>query len=236
MKKTLISCLRALLFSTCIFIFCYDTNVQVFETKTTNTKLIQNQYVFENDTLKISYNLWKEHGLMAFNVYNKLSIPIYIDWKNSAFIVNSKKLDFGPDIEERITSLPPKAELTNSRFVLIPSNIQYIPVQGYDTKTVPSTYNPKNSTVLFETEFSYNDSPLKFRNFLVVATSEKFEKEFYIDNEFYVSKSTVMRNRNFCGQTINSNPPAPNAFEYPYKIKTGFYLLNVPEINTISHH
>jgi len=54
-------------------------------------------YYFENDTLKIVYSFWKEKGILGYEVYNKLPIPIYIDWKKCSFVVNSVKMNYWAD-------------------------------------------------------------------------------------------------------------------------------------------
>lgn len=48
------------------------------------------EYVFENDTVRIAYRFWVDHGKFEFSVENKLNIPIYIDWKKSNLIYNGK--------------------------------------------------------------------------------------------------------------------------------------------------
>jgi len=72
----------------------------VFETDTNNSNIRKEDgYVFENDTMKIVYRFWKFRGLMAFDVYNKLDVPLYIDWKRSSFIYNSYKMNYWIDEE-----------------------------------------------------------------------------------------------------------------------------------------
>jgi hypothetical protein len=54
-------------------------------------------FVFENDSIKITYNFWAKNGAMAFDFYNKLNIPLYFDWKKSAFIPNDKMVSYWQD-------------------------------------------------------------------------------------------------------------------------------------------
>ena len=76
---------------------CSPQYMQVFEINSNKAKLSKDFFVYENDTIKISYSFWANHGLMAFSIYNKLDKPIYIDWKNSSFIYNSNKLNYWID-------------------------------------------------------------------------------------------------------------------------------------------
>lgn len=69
-------------------------------------------YVFENDTVKISYFFWSEKGILDYSVYNKLSVPLYIDWKKSAYIRNSVKNDYWKDSEISNSSTVTRAGAT----------------------------------------------------------------------------------------------------------------------------
>ncbi|MEA3447231.1 MAG: hypothetical protein U9Q98_02125, partial [Bacteroidota bacterium] len=55
-----------------ILIGCNKSYIQVFETKTTNTKVEDEFYVYETDTIKVTYAFWANKGVLAFAVYNKL--------------------------------------------------------------------------------------------------------------------------------------------------------------------
>ena len=82
-----------------VFLIGCKSYIQVFETKTTNTVSKGEFYVYENDTLKITYAFWTMKGIVSFTVYNKLDVPIYIDWKKSSYIDNSNKLNYWVDEE-----------------------------------------------------------------------------------------------------------------------------------------
>jgi hypothetical protein len=85
MSKLLSFIIGIILLSSC------SKYIQVFETSSTNTVSENENWVFETDTVKVTYEFWMNKGVMAFTVFNKLDIPIYIDWKNSSFIYNSEK-------------------------------------------------------------------------------------------------------------------------------------------------
>jgi hypothetical protein len=78
---------------------CTSHYVHVFETKMTNAKTENDLYVYEDDTLKITYTFWAQRGTMTFSVYNKQNKPLYIDWKKSSYIENSVKSDYWIDEE-----------------------------------------------------------------------------------------------------------------------------------------
>lgn len=81
---------------------CTSSYVQVFETNSSIERDTDGFYVYENDSLKMTYSLWKAKGLMTFSIYNKLDKPLYIDWKKSSYIDNSVKLNYWVNEEKTI--------------------------------------------------------------------------------------------------------------------------------------
>jgi hypothetical protein len=236
-----------------------------------------NLYVFENDTLKIAYWFWEETGELSFSLFNKLNVPVYIDWKKSSFIRDGDKIDYWLDEEitnsttyykgynvsknvfvprisiasnggvttygknynvgassgaatsksvktkpERITFLAPKSSIYESKFRLyIWNGIKLEPTTSL--KIVERRDNPKKQTKIYVAKYNKEGfSPLRFRNFLTFSTSEKFEHEFYIDNEFYVSEVQEMERTHFNGEVTNSTGE-PN-YEMPFKDPSSFYI------------
>lgn len=76
---------------------CTKTFIQVFDTSTTNTQLKGEYYVYENDTVRVTYAFWADKGVMSFSIYNKSDKPLYLDWKNSSFIYNGDKRNYWID-------------------------------------------------------------------------------------------------------------------------------------------
>ena len=82
--------LISLMLSGCVYFF----NAQVYSVTGLNLNEKDNSWVFENEKVKITYDFWAQDGTMSFEIYNKLEMPIYIDWKNSSFIFNGNKKDY----------------------------------------------------------------------------------------------------------------------------------------------
>jgi len=169
--------------------------------------------VFENDTIRVSYNFWAKNGAMSFDLYNKLNIPLYFDWKKSAFIPNDKMMSYWQDEtnttgsssssayylyggviggsnrsksksirQERIGVIPPHALISNNKYTLV---------------------LPK--TDLLVQEYNLSNTPLRFRNYLAVSTSEQFDKDvFFIDNDFFVSNVKKIKKSKIKASQISS--------------------------------
>jgi hypothetical protein len=177
-------------------------------------QLKNSAFVFENDTVKITYHFWADKGIMRFDIYNKLDEPIYFDWKNSAFIPNDQMVSYWQDAtntvgtsstssswlyggiisssqgvsksihQERIGVIPPHSLITKKDFKL---------VKTYAEMSKPGNYNKDNSF-------------LNFRNYLRLSLNEKFEgRPMTIDNHFYVSNIKLIHyNKKDSYKTQNS--------------------------------
>jgi len=217
-----------------LLLFGCKSYVQVFNTNSSIKTDEEGFYISENDSVKITYSFWKAKGLMTFSIFNKLNKPLYIDWKKSAYIDNSVKLNYWIDEEkskgissygsyfydgpllkagyavnatggasvsstvkvERITFIPPSSNYYRSQFYILPISFFKL-----DTKTdfeeVTRNDNSKKTAKVYKADFTKENSPLVFRNFLTFSTTEDFETEFYVDNEFYIEEILEMDERHF---------------------------------------
>lgn len=217
--KTLLAIILLITLTSC------KTYVQVFETESKNTISENNFYVFENDSLKITYDFWANRGVLKFSIYNKLDKPIYIDWRKSSFIYNNMKINYweekefrrsnssfyysssnyfgtifgsGSQIEstvitkpERVTFIPPKSNFVKNQFYIV-SNKQFM-IRDYDNNKIINELKEGEMMNVLEKKFNLTESPFLFRNFLTISLYEDISDEFYVDNEFYVSKIQKMR-------------------------------------------
>jgi hypothetical protein len=226
---------------------CSMKYIQVFDTKSENTKIDYGYWTFENDTVKIKYEFWTDHGIMSFSVFNKLKVPIYVDWKNSSFIANSRKLDYWIDGSRTSAKYFNKnyyyrndafrSELADQSLnelgesVIVPEGMTFIPPQSYFTKymyfLMPGDYklsfnaksdvtNSKADTTKmlkrYTEEYTLENTPLKFRNYLCFKLSDNTDTKFFYDHIFYVSSVTEMEYQYF------------NDHQDTYKNKISFYL------------
>lgn len=240
----------------CLLTSCSKSFIQVFDTASTNTQLKGDYFIYETDTVKITYAFWASKGVMSIGVFNKLDKPLYIDWKNSSFIYNDSKFNYwieetktntdsyyggyfykGPLIKpgltineglqsstsisvkpERITFIPPKSNYYRSQFYLLPIGYYKINLNAKKT-TVPRNDNPKKKTNIYSEEFSLENTPLKFRNYLAFTFTENSPQFFFIDNNFYLNAVREMDYRHYLGKD-NGN----YNYEKPFKKMTSFYI------------
>lgn len=244
-----------------LLVLCFSCSkyTQIFQTQPITPGITTGErLVYENDTIKITYSFWQKGGIMVFDVYNKIDVPLYIDWKKSSFVKNGRKLNYWSDETvthrkssrvgsvyssndyysflgisesiiitrsrsvkpERITFLAPRSDLIKfSYFELYPFIGQKLkedaPTEFLKTGSASRPVSTKYKT------FSLTTSPLQFRNFLTISTTEQFNTEVYIDNGFYVSRITQMKHSQFMGKEIINH--GGTTYEMPFKAPSLFY-------------
>lgn len=254
MRVLLLTYFAALFMSSC------KNYVQVFDIEAVDLKYEDNVYVFENDTVKISYHFWSEYGAIAFSVYNKTSKPLYIDWKRSSYMDNTVLLKYWKEKEgkvsndleensnidprmdglmpfvstttnqERITNIPPRSYCYRSQFYAFPfSHYSFDP----NAKSVieERNDNPEELTEFYYQFFKRVDAPADFRNYLTFSMDTSFSREFYVDNQFYVSKVLEMDERHFMkykyvenSKVLVRNQDGSPVETYFFKRDKSFYL------------
>ena len=267
------------LFVICIVVVtlvgCSPRYVQLFKTKANNSISTDSTYKYESDTLLINYSFWYNKGIMAFSIYNKLSIPLYIDWKRSSFVSNIYKFNYwsdevvtkgksftssagssyggifrynGPLIipyltlnntstvssstfeskavkPERITFIPPKSVIYKSTYFL--TERDYTEKIGAMQSIEKRADNPKRKkTTIYTRNFSEANSPLVFRNFMTISSSEDFKNESYIDNGFFVHEIKIIDKRHFEVWQLDSK--GKTIYVNKYKKGVDFYRMPNP--------
>lgn len=92
----------------------------------------------------------------------------------------------------------------------------------------PSTYNPKKNIKIYREVYSENQSPYAFRNYLYISDNELFNKNFVVDNEFYISSISEMNSKNFRGKMLDKtyaeNSKVVKVYDYPFVFGHSFFI------------
>ncbi|OJW84333.1 MAG: hypothetical protein BGO69_11295 [Bacteroidetes bacterium 46-16] len=175
-------------------------------------------YVFENDSLMIVYLFWDQKGTMSFLIRNKLDIPLYIDWKKSSEILDSRVISYYSEQSvssyraidasyddalgslgfaagsavttklERVTFLPPHAHIER----------RFYRLTDYDYTRLKDVQPYTEKVNGLTTERVLLGSPvLSFRNFITYSTTESFASEQHISNDFAVRDISMVKNSDF---------------------------------------
>jgi hypothetical protein len=145
-------------------------------------------YVFENDTVRITYDFWFQKGQMKFSIYNKLNVPLFIDWKNSALIINDHTIPYYKDLTTHDISTAGSAvsvggytshSSRSSGESIHLDRISFIPAHAKIDK---------KSNIHFVQHWRPDNSDLHrhIRNYIAYSTLENFNGENFADNDFEV--------------------------------------------------
>lgn len=210
----------ALLLSSC----SVRTIYQVVNTKSDN---LNSEYVFENEDVKCSYDLWNTDGgaPYSFKLFNKSDKPIYLDWSKSSFIVNGASYDYYQETtvtESKTVAKSASSIFKNNQALSANSStiqmsatqsykqkkVQYIPAQSFVEYRLNSSmlrmlsgcdYKLKGTEKIKEFSFEKNNTPYVFRNHLSYAFSENATEQKVIDSEFWVNQMYLMNEKTFMG-------------------------------------
>lgn len=75
-------------------------------------KMVDKDFVFDNEHLKVVYNLWEPGGRMRFLLFNKTEQPLYIDWGKSKLMRNDTAVSYS-----QLPPLPKRAFADTVRYV-----------------------------------------------------------------------------------------------------------------------
>lgn len=231
MKKLIYITLLAFIFSSCSREF-----IQVFDTETTNTKSIDGFYIYETDTLKMTYEFWASKGVMSFSVYNKLDVPIYIDWKNSAFIYNSNKLNYWLD-EQTSTLISYFGGYAYNGPIIRPGYTITQGVQSSTSKTIKPeriTFIPPKSNY-YRSQFylmPVNYYKLDTNNVskLILSRNDNPKKKTIVYEKTFTYSTSPLKFRNYIAFSMSEN-----ASTY-FHIDNEFYLTSVKEMDYRHFH
>jgi hypothetical protein len=200
MQKNLPYVFFLLAFSSC-------TKYQYGTISSNATKGPDSVYLFENDSVQIKYSVKGEDCPLNISIFNKLSVPLYVDWRKSSVIINGKSFPVWTDqaeIQAYTTKYSASLYDVTNGSMTRPESISFVPPQSYismkpvtlrsnffklDRKTSKKTIiqSPTIAARGFEYAFQKEASPLAFRSFLAIAADESFRSPLYVEHHFWVS-------------------------------------------------
>lgn len=143
MKKLIILFSAIALLSSCSRYY-----VSTLESSNTKKKETTGEFLFENDTLSITYNFHGVNAPISIEFYNKLNEPLYVNWQKSALIEGDratsylgKQIPFKADLSGSSVNVHPQGNLetsshdaTISGTATLPEEISFIPPRSRITK------------------------------------------------------------------------------------------------------
>jgi len=213
-----------------ILFSCSKPITQVFESNSLTVKQSQNDFYFENDTIKITYDFWSNRGVMSFTIYNKLGKPIYLDWQKSSFIYNNIKLNYWSD--EEITN---STQIYNSSSYRNSNNPEFLYTNGNSAST-SKTIRPEKITFIppasyYSKKQFYLTSGSNFKmsinsESMIVPRNDNYNKNTVIYYSNYTKELSPLKFRNYLAFTMSET-----GSDY-FFIDNDFYISSIKEMST----
>ncbi len=220
-----------------IMAFSCNPYIQVVEVKSNQLMLNeQKELVFENDTLRIRYDFFSENGHIKFSVLNKLKKPLYINWKESAFIKGTDFLPYWQDQYVANGYMYRKWFDWDAYFNLIGSytysvakrdeQIAFLPpgteLYQFEFMARPDAFGSLNKgsreeikankgkkTIGVKHQFKEEESPLRFRNYLTFSTDADCKSTFVFDTNFWVNEVYRTQGQHIFGEDYSGHSSLP---------------------------
>lgn len=195
------------------------TSCSKFQYVTISSPLKQNgirEFEHENDSVRIVYNFQGYHGPVKLAVYNKLDVPLFINWRMSSLIVDGKSQTFhnststiqGSASTTTINLIQglSSASTNFSGSISQKEDISFVPPKRFITASPttlktgffgkPVTNNPARKTFRI-TEgsgtgnsnlFESGNSPFQYESYLTYSTDANFSTSATVQDSFWVSE------------------------------------------------
>ena len=207
---------------------CNKKMIQLSLLKPSDSSITEgkDKYVYENDTVRIIYSFWANHGQFGFSIQNKLSIPIYVDWKKSNLVYNN-----APNVywtEETVVK-------TSSVTTGVGFRGSYGMAVGSAYKTEESIIRPKERVTFLPPTSIIERNEYAIDNAAYYLMNLQTEGEI-VDHDGKPGKTTIVYRQSF---TENESPirltnfltlSTKESFENEWFIENTFYLNEVAEM------
>ncbi|ADB36217.1 hypothetical protein [Spirosoma linguale] len=216
---------------------CGPSVYHVTKLQSDQVNVVDNDFVYENDDLKVIYNLWGEGGRMRFLLFNKTSRSLYLDWSKSFLSRNG----FTTSYSDRLgapQSLQPDpvqlryqhasvrfyrktarntimAELPAHKFVAIDDFWIHHEIQHSNQAGRQFTYSVENT-------------PLQLEHRLAYSLSDSLTNHRFIEHTFWGDTIQILKKKqvvNLYGSLENGPPNALYSVKYyvrPVKKRSRF--------------
>jgi hypothetical protein len=173
------------------------------------------EFVAENDTLRLTYNFHGEDAPIHLTIENKLDVPVYIDWRQSSLVVNDKAVSYVPEHMSLSGFISNSGVNYNSRTVSYTSSSGTI-----DAKVaVPPAVDfiPPHSYI--------NKNPMGLTNRSLIVADSVFHREkgttpegviYAVKKASFTEASSPLRFRSYLTVTVGQADGKPLAYEHVF--------------------
>jgi len=182
-NRTIFSSIHLILFTfICFMVLPGCTEYQYITVNSNLNKNENKEFNVENDTVSIKYKFSGQNFQLSQTIFNKLQVPLYIDWQRTNIIVNGNQIS-DSIYEDQAGYIAPRSKITIVSNPLMEQFINLKPLESIPQAVVNKGEN--NNWVMLT--FDKGTTPLFFRNYLTLTTHDDFSYPMNIDNSFWFS-------------------------------------------------
>jgi hypothetical protein len=177
----------------------------------------QQEFISENDTLRMLYAFNGANCPVTIDVYNKSDKPLYVDWNKSSVVLNDRSFPLNPNVSTisgdvtltdvawsnslNYTSGTINGSISHpNQIAFIPplSSIrvtpihlmnEFLPKQPTDSVIKANLYTYSGPVSVKKQIYSTASSPLMFRCFITYSENSTFTDSRYLDHAFWAKES-----------------------------------------------
>ena len=158
-----------------------------------------NELVFENDSLKVVYNFMGSDLGPEIFIENKLEEPVFIDWRESALVVNGHTNSYAPiqvdlygnalqgllpGMPSTIDLIPPRANVNKTPLVISQHYVTDIPKSMlHKTRYTAAGISRPVKTAIF----TEGNSPMRFSSYISYMVGRSNNAPLHMEHSFYIS-------------------------------------------------
>ena len=185
MKKYFLLLIVSLLFTSC------KSYIQIYDVDSTSAKTSNEQFVFENEDCKLTYNFWGMFGNASVVFTNKTDQNLFVSLSQSSFIFNTYSFPFYKGIDRHV--VVSKFESKTFRDLPVVCVAPKSSKTIGDLNVVDGIYSfcdkkKDNPSRRYSENYNENDSPITFGYNMVYSAKEDCREVKQLESSFYVSR------------------------------------------------
>lgn len=187
-----------------------------YNTVSSSLEANENQeYYHENDSLTIHYSFFGDGGPVRISIYNKMEVPLYVDWKRSALVLNDRSYTYwqnkstleateeGYHVAWTPTASSSSSTISGeikgdeatafiapraySQASMIRINPPFFDFEASENKQQLKISTDDGLRTATRYQYAPDNSPLKFRSFLTISTDPSFSRSSTYESSFWVT-------------------------------------------------
>lgn len=208
-----------------LFLASCSPGFQLFETQSDDLTWENEVFVYEDELVRITYDLWEENGEMVFTVYNKSYKPLYLDWSKSSFIKGQRSFKYWRDVSVSKSTIE---GVSYDSWLYTNRNLRELKGSVYTVESKPEQVSFIEPGTIVSRRFSPIEAQYEHIfnevDFDVESCSSSPKKTVKVYSESFEKSASPLQFRNFLTFSFDQ------AFTTAFSIDTEFYVSKISKM------